>query len=100
MGGRSAAAAVAECLTQASSRSHGGCPALGSRRPAEAAEYVAEPRAVAERVELRAERRAVRPILRTGDVPHICLPAARIAPALQAWPPSASASDRRRVLIT
>jgi hypothetical protein len=65
---------------------------------AELAEYVAEPGAVAELLELRAERRAVRPILRTGDVPHVCLPAARIAPSLQARPPSAS--DRRRVLVT
>jgi hypothetical protein len=82
--------------------SHGCSHGMPSRRRlagrAELAEYVAEPGAVAELLELRAERRAVRPILRTGDVPHVCLPAARIAPALQARPPSAS--DRRRVLVT
>jgi hypothetical protein len=72
---------------QAWSRASARMPSRPSRRPAELAEYVAEPGAVAEPLELRTERRAVRPILRTRDVPHVCLPAARIAPALEARPP-------------
>ena len=61
------------------------------------AEYVAEPRAVTEPLKLRAERRTVRPILRTWHVPHVCLPAARVAPALQTRP--TAAPDRWGILV-